>query len=294
MTDILASTATYQDTGDWFYPDPAIETFTITAKPQRRLYLPAYPGSMLRGAFGHGLRQRYCQCRGTSHQADCVYFQLFEGQRRAGQDGIPAVLFTPLDHNLRLAPQQPFRFLVHLIGVSAPVRTAVLSVIKTALLAGLGEQPVACQVSTIVPANSAINLSQQPVTLTLASPWLIKRLGQALPAAQFRIHDLLIALLRRQQIVQQQFALPLVLPSNQQLLQLADQLAVQAQLRDVSWQRHSQRQGTRHPLTGVQGQLQIKQLNHAQISLLGPLLANGWALHGGGKTALGLGALQVS
>ncbi|ANG62222.1 hypothetical protein A8C75_06765 [Marinobacterium aestuarii] len=277
-----------------FIAGPAITTLLFHAYPERSFFLPAHPGSMLRGALGHALLSRFCNCGTSGHRSECFYVHLFEGYRRANQDGIPAVMFTPIDQDRHLRAGQHFRFRLNLIGLSKALQTAVQSAMTTALLKGLGESDIPCRLQQVTPITQQILLSGAATTLELVTPWLIKRRGRPLQADEFRVHDLLVALAQRQRMVNRHFELDLPVPDNKDLLTLADQLTVTSQLQDVCWQRHSQRQASRHPLQGVMGQLRIQHPNPEGLLPLGQLLANGTALHGGGKTSFGLGALQLT
>ena len=278
----------------YYFPHPAITSLKADVRPSATLDLPEHPGSMLRGVLGHALLSRFCQCaKSSAHRPDCLYAHLFEGCRRNGQDGIPAVLLTPLDHSRRVAHTEHFSFLLHFIGLSPVIQNEVQQALAKGLEHGLGRPLVPCVLDSWSTEKLALPSELTHLELKLTTPWLVKRKGKALTARTFSIHDVLIGLAHRQRIISEHFDLELPLPANREILAFADGLHVKAQLEDSSWIRHSNRQHTRHPLTGVIGHFHIKG-EEAFPDWFGTLITNGLALHGGGKTSFGLGALQAS
>ncbi|WP_417533682.1 hypothetical protein [Marinobacterium stanieri] len=278
-----------------FYAHSNISVYEISATPQRAMHLPVHPGSMLRGAFGHALLDRYCLCSDTAeHDPSCIYQHLFEGQRADSQDGIPALVISPVDAGRTLQHGELFRFRLTLIGLSDILAQAVLSALNTALARGLGDKQVPCHVHSIRSVLSQVNLAYRGVRVSLTTPWLVKHRGKQLNADQLRLHDVIIALAQRQRKVARHFGLSFDLPDNHTLLALADRLPCTVSLREVSWLRQSSRQGRKHPLRGVMGFMETGRIGQEDADILGSVLANGVALHGGGKTSFGLGGLAVS
>ncbi|GEM_PF-2180903 len=277
-----------------YQANSGIATFAITASADQAFLAPQYGGSMLRGALGHALLKRFCRCQDQVHTSDCFYVHLFEGYRRNSQDGLPALLFSTPAGGGKLKAGDSWCFELHTIGLSPTLQQGILGCLREALRQGIGKLHCPFTLREAKPVAKSITLSPAGVEIILETPWLIKRHGRAIDASHFRLHDLLVGLAHRQNVVEQHFSLGLDIPSKNSLLAIADATECLSELRDVEWKRHSQRQGGPHPLSGVEGKLWIRSLNEETIACLGPLLANGAVLHGGGKTALGLGKLAVS
>lgn len=272
----------------------AITRYHITAAPVADFLLPPHPGSMLRGALGHALRFKFCQCEHTdAHQPDCLYQLIFEGLRKQQQDGIPAFVMTPLDAQKKLKAHQPFQFDLTLLGLPLSMHEAFLDALQMGLYRGLGRDNTPCELVEYQQVPLCFTPLQQAATLHLTTPWMIKRKGKIMTAETTSLHDVLIALAQRQRRINQALGLNLAVPDNTQLLQLADKVTVQTSLENVSWQRHSQRQSVKHPLRGIKGVLNIHHPDPTGLAPLSALLSLGCILHGGGKTAFGLGGLAL-
>lgn len=276
-----------------FTANSGITSFAVTCKAGSAFHPPQFIGSMLRGALGHALLRNFCRCNTSNHRPDCFYVHLFEGYRRNKQDGLPALLFTAPASNRELKPGDALQFKLHMIGLSPTLQQVILTCLQKALENGLGRARCSFSLIAAVPVLQTLNLNQASVGIALTTPWLVKRKGEILKAENFQLHDLLVALAQRQMLVEQHFALGLTIPAKKDLLAIADRIEVRSALCDMHWQRYSQRQGSRHPLSGVHGILQLSRLSVEAVACLGPLLANGTVLHGGGKTSFGLGGLAV-
>jgi hypothetical protein len=276
-------------------PPPNVSCFVIQATAKTKLLLPAQLGSTLRGVLGHALLASYCRCEEpTVHNPGCLYTYLFEGHRRDQQDGIPAVMLTPIDRNRQVPAGDTFKFRATFIGLSAALQQAVITSLATGLQTGLTRHLTSCELVVASPMPIHIQELNQALTINLTSPWLIKRQGKPIKAHAIKIHDILVAIAQRQRMVTRHFDIDLPNTSNKQLLALADQLTVTASLQDERWERNSSRQSQRHPLSGVTGQITITHPSPEGLAPLNTLLAYGALLHGGGKTSLGLGGLHVT
>lgn len=274
-------------------PHESVTTMRVFVKPSRTFTLPEFPGSMYRGALGHALLSRLCMCKDIkTHRPDCLYAHIFEGYRRNNQDGIPAVIMTALEHSQRFNSNETFSFYIHFLDLSPLIQKLVLEALKQGLQTGLGQTAVPCELTHCSIMGFAMPTGLRRLELELATPWFIKCKGQLLTAKTFRIHDLLVGLAHRQRMIAEHFNIPLIPPSNEAILTFADSLHVDADLHDTTWIRQSNRQHKRHPLVGVFGNMSVLA-NEPFPEWFCELMVNGLVLHGGGKTALGLGALKI-
>ena len=88
-----------------------IRRYRIAVVPESRLELPVFCGSMIRGAIGHALLNRYCRCGNGAllHQDDCLYASLFETDA-----GNAFVISSPAEGITQ--PGESFAFHVTLLG----------------------------------------------------------------------------------------------------------------------------------------------------------------------------------
>jgi len=64
--------------------------YRFTLRAQDPIHLPPFPGSALRGVFGHGLKQSVCvtrlnDCHGCALRSQCVYSHLLETSLYTGE-----------------------------------------------------------------------------------------------------------------------------------------------------------------------------------------------------------------
>lgn len=118
---------------------------------------------------------------------------------------------------------------------------------------------------------------------------MVKRLGRALPAEKIGVLDIFLALSRRLSLLQSIYGLaPLDLPTDWKSLSASCQM--HSSLKQVRYQRYSNRQQQIMPLEGATGTLWI----HGPLpESVRQALAIGQWLHIGGKTALGMGSYQL-
>jgi len=277
---------------------PAVEItrWRLSVIPLKRLYLPLYPGSMLRGAFGHALRHSQCHCKTDVHSRNCLYAQVFEGRGQAidaASNTTPAFVISPADTSGWVETGHAWNFTVTTITTDTAIHPDLLEAWELAFRRGIGENRVPCQLHSIDEAPLSWRPLEQKVTLKLTSPWLIKRQGRQVRADNCYLQDLLIAIAQRQRLLDQQYQIGLHPPSNDELLAIAKNTHVALSLEDTHWQRHSARQQKTHPLAGMMGSAVLTQTDPGGLSNLTRLLNFGSWLHAGGKTAFGLGGLQL-
>jgi CRISPR-associated endoribonuclease Cas6 len=114
--------------------------------------LPAYKGSMLRGAFGQALRRMVCvmgprqECAGCRLRRECVYTRLFEtfieGQPPPFLRGLPTsprpYVFEPRGEQRQLATGEALDFELLLIGQACDLQAFAVLAVERMADAGLG------------------------------------------------------------------------------------------------------------------------------------------------------------
>jgi hypothetical protein len=145
-------------------PREAALLYTLPAIPYLRLrctlralehaHLPAYKGSLLRGAFGHALRRIACAfgpeqpCATCRLRRACVYTRLFEtfveGEPPPFLRGLPTsprpYIFEPQGEDRDLAPGDHLAFDLILIGQAAAHHAHALLAVERIAAGGLGRE----------------------------------------------------------------------------------------------------------------------------------------------------------
>lgn len=262
--------------------------FKITADSTSKLRIPAFGGSMIRGALGHALRHAECRCKDStsSHHPTCLYASLFESG--AGH----AFVITPPPKGL-VVDGEPFTCLVTLLKNDQTHAQALINALELGFRRGLGPRMVPCHISEIQELSPEVVPLDQTARLELLTPWSIKYRGKSLYASELTIHSFLIAIAQRQRILVREGLLDAEIPNNNNLLAQADTLQATLQVRDVSGERRSNRQHSKHSLHGIKGSIEISSDEPQGLRRLTGMLYRSEWLHGGGKVSFGLGALNV-
>lgn len=285
-------------------PSPALsikpERLRLRFTPLAPLRLPSFSGSLLRGVFGHALRQIACSCGADIHQPDCRYNVIFEppeakDSKIAGLHTPPPayVLTPPAPGEQQIHPGQTVSFDLTLLGPAVAEQGLILGAWRLALRRGLGLPAVPCELlgADSIPLNSVAGT--EAIELVFTSPWHIKRRGKNLRPEDFTLRELLFALARRSTVVQQSWPLPFMVPASDELARLSEQLHSEINVKNVRWERYSNRQQKSMPLYGLMGSVRIWAPSPEKLDPILPLLTWGQWLHGGSKTALGLGGYLV-
>lgn len=280
------------------HTSPQAERWLLTIRPQRPLRHLEYPGSMLRGLFGHALKQSLCRCGQEKHRADCAYQLIFEPQPPSDwparyQDCPPAYVISP-----QPAPQGELRAAFTLMGTALTYRHLLPDVWKNAIARGLGESAVPAELHAITPlALTPLPPNTHSLKLTFSSPLLLKRkrLGQMqsqpLNAHELTPADLLLALHRRLALLQPLYQAPgVALPALERWLGLADGLELHSELQTTHFHRYSNRQQRKMMLSGLIGDLYLS--GAFTPDLLQALNIGQW-FNLGGKAAFGMGSYQL-
>ncbi|PJK08736.1 hypothetical protein CO610_04835 [Lysobacteraceae bacterium NML95-0200] len=265
----------------------------LRVQPLRPLANIDYPGSMLRGAFGHALRRLACRCGTERHADDCVYARIFEPEGLGGHCGknrvSPPFVITP--PFTRASEREGFDFSMTLMGAAREHFHWVAEAWELAGQTGLGAGKVKCLVLFEgMEQNPERVLPARWLELHTTSPLFLKKQGHCMPPESLELSDVLAALQRRLEITSRLYLTPPTLPDWDAWHQACARLEMETLLRVARYQRYSNRQKQYVPVEGLQGAIRISGL--IPDTLLNAFALGQW-LHIGGKTSLGMGAYRV-
>ena len=296
--------------------------FTSTAA------LPAFKGSMLRGAFGHALKKVVCALRRKSCadcllSATCVYSLIFEPHTIPPDNGTtkttlrphPYVLQPPADTSRAYGKGDSFTFGLTLFGKANDYLPHVVYAVEQMGQTGLGREgdngrarfalsAVETEGATLYGGDKKIlhqglplqNLELQappaePVsslTVTLLTPLRLKHDNRFQQTLPF--HLLIRAALRRIASLEDAFGHGEPQLDYRGLVRRAEQVATKES--DCSWvdiERYSSRQKTGMLMGGLLGEL----VYEGELGEFLPLLRYCEMTHLGKQTAFGLGRVEV-
>lgn len=265
--------------------------------PSRKLAHIDHFGSMLRGAFGHALRQQACHCRYEPHDPNCPYARIFEPAKLLGAalapevgGGIsPAFVITPPAASGTHG--DGFAFSITLMGAARQYFRRVVEAWELAGQTGFGAGKVKSLICLDGIEQMPAKLRElRALELRFLSPLFLKKHGRACAVQAVTLETFLRALHHRLAITSKLYQVPALLPPLEHWLQASPHIRLENQLYPVHYQRYSNRQRQVIPMEGLLGSLHLS--GQLPQSLLDALSLGEW-LHIGGKTALGLGAYQV-
>ena len=291
--------------------------------------LPGYAGSMLRGAFGHALRQLACMtrqkaCDGCPLLTTCPYPAIFappppaeHALQKFSAIPVPYVIEPPESGVRLLAPGETFSFNIVLIGRALRELPLLILAWRRALARGIGAGNGTAELVSVVqcgvagetevhrPDMGTVIVHEQSIalqtagegdagptraTLRIVTPLRLQHNGRALPPEKLDARTLLMALVRRANLLAE-------FHGNGPLLEnFAPLLAASTEIRDDKrlvwrdWTRYSSRQQQKMALGGVVGEWTLE-------GPLGPFsrfLDLGQWLHVGKEAAFGLGRYRLT
>lgn len=287
-------------------------------------HLPAYKGSLLRGAFGHALRRAVCamgrghECSSCPLRRVCLYTKLFEafieGEPPPMLRGIRTsprpYVFEPITTERDFDAGDPLRFDLVLFGQAIELQALALLAVERMARSGLGRDrhlfaldrvealapggswtTVAAHGKSLscgaLPASPELAESAAPhrVTLRFLTPTQLPHKGRLVTPTSFRS---LAFLMLRRVLEMAHFHVPGadVDWTFRPLLQQAD--AVRIIHSDLHWQalgRWSNRQQQRVAQDGFVGELSLE----GELAPFVPLLRRVEILHVGKGATFGLG-----
>ncbi len=301
-----------------------IARLRLTARVEAPLQLPAYAGSMLRGAFGHALLALsplpHPDGKACALHATCPYCQIFaapplpeHGLQKFSQMPQPYIIEPLTSSAQRLQTGDIFQFNLVLIGKALKLLPTLLLAWHHALRKGLGEHHTRCTLLSVQQENgdplwsaNAPDLAPlapstwlppapdlgQHVTLRLSTPLRLQQRGKPARVNTLDARALLVTLARRWQLLMD---IHLGSQAPQQdfstLVTQAEAIRLDASdLRWFDWGRYSQRQQQEMKFGGLTGSLHL----HGELSPFAELLHLGQWLHVGKNASFGLGGYRMT
>lgn len=309
-------------TGSFPHPALPVRRYVWRLRAEDSLRLPDYAGSMLRGAFGHALRQIACVtrqkvCTDCPLQSACSYSYLFETPvpasmavlRRYPSAPHPIVIEAPLGPR-DLAAGESFGFSMVLIGRALFSVPMVVLAWQRACASGIGSR----RISTVLEAyreegerdwrapedpapwkNDTFVIPPMPegeLILRFLTPYRGKQEGRLTSAAQLRFRDFFSHLQRRVGLLcafhgtESEWRWDYVAA-----LEIAERVCWEPlDAHWMDWIRYSSRQAQEMHMGGVLGSYRI---SNADLKPLWPLLYLGQWTHAGKNTSFGLGQYVI-
>jgi len=289
------------------------------------LKLNDYSGSMLRGAFGHGLRSLACMtqmsnCNACLLQHQCAYAQIFEtpvpkktGLQQFSAIPKPFIIEPRMMGGQLILADELFQFNMVLIGDKAiALLPFIIEAWKQALQRGLGKQNVTAQLNTVYFQEAvqgkkhcvyqagtskldrpieAPKLSleiKNSITCHFITPLSIQKKGQIL-MQDITAKDFLMALLRRYYLLDEFYGEHYQAPDFSVLAKQAESIQCVSDFTPYQWQRYSSRQKQAMVFKGIIGQLTLS----GELAVFLPMLYLGQWLHVGNKTTFGMGHYKI-
>ncbi|MCG6659393.1 CRISPR system precrRNA processing endoribonuclease RAMP protein Cas6 [Halomonas campisalis] len=296
--------------------------YRFTLQAEAPLHLPAYPGSMLRGSLGHGLRSVSCitrqnTCEGCPLLEACQYPALFQPRpstelaARFPEVPAPYVIEVPLGTPTTLAPGERFHFEMVLFGPAQAQLGTLILAWQRAAWHGLGKGRARATLTavewertpddwltvftpdtgSVTPHRARLALPEIPaetstVTLQLDTPTRLQYHGKLCNSWQLTASIVLRTLERKVALYAHCYlgALPAA-PKDASL----ESIRLDASTRLYQWQRYSSRQQQRMAMDGLVGTLTL----HGQLAHWLPWLWLGQYTHLGKNTSFGLGRYRL-
>lgn len=296
--------------------------YCFTLQAETMLHLPAYPGSMLRGSLGHGLRSVTCitrqkTCDGCPLLTTCQYPALFQpGPSPALAGRFPAipppyVLEVPLGTPTTLAPGERFHFEMVLFGPALTQLGTLILAWQRAAWHGLGKGRARATLSEVeweqapgrwqtvytpdagsVSSHAArVTLPESfgdadSVTLMLDTPTRLQHHGRLCNSSLLTPAIVLRTLERKVRLYAHCYLGTLPPPPAHDRLEA---MTLRADTHLYQWQRFSNRQKQRMAMDGLVGQLTLQ----GPLTEWLPWLWLGQYTHLGKNTSFGLGRYRL-
>lgn len=306
-----------------------VARYRLDWQATRPIRLPDYAGSMLRGAFGHALRQLACmtrqkECDACPLLATCPYPLIFRpppppehALQKFSAIPVPYVIEPPESGARLVVPGETFSFNVVLIGRALKELPLVVLAWRRALARGIGAGDGTAELVSIVhcgtagetevhrPDTGTIAPHEQAIalrpardsdagptcaTLRIVTPLRLQQNGRALPPEKLDVRTLLMALIRRASLLGEFHGNGPLVENFAPLLGTCGEIRDEKRLVWRDWTRYSSRQQQKMALGGVVGEWTLE-------GPLGPFsgfLELGQWLHVGKEAAFGLGRYRLA
>jgi hypothetical protein len=289
--------------------------------------LPDYSGSMLRGAFGHALRQLACmtrqkECAGCPLIASCPYPAIFappppttHSLQQFSQIPPPYIIEPPAWGSRVLAASGTLTFHQVLIGRALQELPLIILAWRRALARGVGAGDGTAELIRVVhcgeageqeiyrPETGSITGHAQTITLAgdgklamtsatlhLETPLRLQQNGHALPPEKLQARTLLMALARRASLLAEFHSRGPLVEDFTSLSAACADIREEKNLSWLDWTRYSSRQHQKMTLGGVTGTWRLE----GSLAPFTALLYLGEWLHVGKEAAFGLGRYKLA
>jgi hypothetical protein len=289
--------------------------------------LPDYSGSMLRGAFGHALRQVACmtrqkECAGCPLITSCPYPAIFaplppatHRLQQFSQIPPPYVIEPPAWGSRVLAASETLIFHQVLIGRALQELPLIILAWRRALMRGVGAgdgtaellRVVHCgeageqeiyrpEIGTLAGHTQTITLAGEEneamtsATLHFETPLRLQQNGHALPPAKLQARVLLMALARRASLLAEFHSQGPLVEDFSSLHAACNDIREEKNFSWLDWTRYSSRQHQKMSLGGVMGTWRLE----GPLAPFTALLYLGEWLHVGKEAAFGLGRYKLA
>ena len=279
---------------------------------------------MLRGAFGHALRQLACmtkqkECSGCPLLSSCPYPALFapppppaHALQKFSQIPVPYVIEPPSWGARQIIPGETFIFHQVLIGRALRELPLIILAWRRALARGIGAGDGTAELVRVVhcgatgdteihrPESGTLTPHPQEIafssadqngaehderTLHFCTPLRLQKNGHALPPEKLDARTLLMALVRRANLLSEFHGNGVLIDDFASLLAASAGIQDSKHLVWRDWTRFSSRQQQKMALGGVVGDWTIS----GPIAPFLPFLQLGEWIHAGKEAAFGLG-----
>lgn len=290
--------------------------------------LPDYTGSILRGAFGHALRQLACmtrqkECAGCPLIASCPYPAVFAPPppashklQKFSQLPVPYVIEPPAWGSRVLAEGETLAFHQVLIGQALQELPLIILAWRRALARGVGpgdgtadlrrvvhcgqageheiHRPeagtIATHAQTIALHRTDDTATTDTVILHFETPLRLQQNGRALAPERLQARTLLMALTRRASLLAEFHADGPLTSDFPALSAAAAPIREEKRLTWLDWTRFSSRQKQQMTLGGVVGTWRLE----GPLAPFAPFLKLGEWLHVGKEASFGLGQYRLA
>lgn len=301
----------------------SVARYQFKVELDKALPMPEYAGSMLRGCFGHALKQTSCitkqtECTGCLLRSSCAYSTIFEPEPRQDlawslkQSPPPYIIEPNTRTNRVLHAGETYSFCMTLFGPALEQLSFIILAWQRAWQRGVGKyrctgglkqvnietsdgwQNVYDSESAIIKPHSAcVDIAPTTPTSTLhlhfQTPLRIVNQGRPIGPDKINAQVLLKSVLRRYDLIAQYYFEHRQELGKHYLFQL-EKIDIQHDLGWRDWARYSNRQQRKMSLGGMVGTLSL----HGDLNPLYPFIKAGEWLHIGKNTTFGLGQYKIS
>ena len=291
--------------------------YKLSFVAQRDGVLSSFPGSAVRGAFGHSLKRLVCvmrhrPCDGCPLEFSCPYTTIFETRadptketaKRNARPPHPFVLKVSFLEERSFHVGDSLDVGVTLFGSAVNAYAFILRALEEAGKHGLGSDRVPLHLANVRQANKSEHwVPSQPYPVPhmqgsprpngtacrwhIATPLRLRSGGKPVDHRRLQPNDLAMHVFRRLQLLVRHFG------DQQRMNAFPDMKGTARSLRfsdyNLSWrtlQRYSSRQSTTHSVSGLVGDV---GLDYSDAPEWGQVLAWAPIIHVGKGTSMGLG-----